>query len=463
MAKNIVIVDDEADIRELVSDILKDEGYNPYVAGNSSDAIAMVDASQPAAVVLDIWLQGSELDGLGILEVLKRKYPFLPVIMMSGHGTIETAVNAIKLGAYDYVEKPFNEDRLLLVVKHAIETATLKKQNIELKQHISLDAELIGNSPAINQLRAAIDRVAPASSRVMVTGPAGAGKEFAARLIHSKSKRAEQPFVTLNAASLLENEIDYELFGGEEHLGIHGTTHKLGLLERANGGTLFINNVEELPLTAQGKLLRVLQEQGFDHPGTGLPVKVDIRVVSASSCDLKQAMAEGRLREDMFYRLNVVSLSIPPLAEHKEDIPLLCNYFLPRSAKMLGLPVRTLKEEALALMQSYHWPGNIRQLKNVIEWLLIMAPEGEEAIDPHILPPEISLTHPVGNTSSTMGADIMALPLRDAREMFERQYLVAQLGRFGGNISRTSGFIGMERSALHRKLKSLGVSCLENA
>ena len=463
MTHDILIVDDEEDIRNLVSDILQDEGYKPCLAGDSAAALAAVDRYEPTAVILDIWLQGSELDGLGILEVIKRKYPLLPVIMVSGHGNIETAVNSIKRGAYDYIEKPFNVDRLLLVVKRAIENARLKKENAELRLRVDTECTLIGRSSSMNQLRTTIDKVALTSSRVMVSGPAGVGKEVVARLIHKKSKRAKAPFITLNAASLSPNAIDAELFGGINHPGIAEKTHKIGVLERAHGGTLFIDGVTELPLPAQAKLLRVLQDQSFEQPGTGKIIRVDIRVISSSTRDLRSAINTGNLREDLFYRLNVVPLLVPSLSERKDDIPLLCEYFMARSFKLSGLLPRELKEETIARMQSYNWPGNVRQLKNVIEWMLIMAPEGNSPIGSEILPPEISSSASVNSLEANVDNDVMALSLREAREIFEKQYLLAQLGRFGGNISRTAHFIGMERSALHRKLKSLNITCVETA
>lgn len=459
MARDVLIVDDEEDIRELISDILQDEGYATRMAGNSMAALAAIEERLPACVILDIWLQGSELDGLGILESVRKKHPALPVIMISGHGNIEMAVTSIKLGAYDYLEKPFKEDRLLLVVKRAMENARLRRENAELRSRVELDYELTGCSSSINQVRSVIERVAATSSRVMITGPAGVGKEVVARMIHKKSKRASEPFIVLNAASISPTQVDKELFGtGDVAIG----TRSIGLLERAHGGTLYIDGIVDLPLAAQGKLLRVLQDQGFERPGSNQVVKIDVRVISSSVHDLKEAIASGKLREDLFYRLNVVPIHVPALSERKEDIPLLCKNLMERSARLIGLSLRDIREDAIAVMQSYDWPGNIRQLKNVIEWLLIMT-SNNTPITANMLPPEITMSGTGVTTQSSISADIMSMPLREAREIFERQYLAAQLARFGNNISRTSSFIGMERSALHRKLKLLDITCTEPA
>lgn len=462
MVRDVLIVDDEEDIRELISDILGDEGYSTRSVGNSIEALAAVKERLPVAVVLDIWLQGSELDGLGILEVIKKKHPQLPVIMISGHGNIEMAVNSIKRGAYDYIEKPFKEDRLCLVVKRAIENARLKRENAELKSRVEFDCELTGCSAAINQVRAAIDRVANTASRVMVAGPAGVGKEVVARMIHKKSKRAAEPFIVLNASSISPVQVDKELFGAADGSLPNATAQNIGILERAHGGTLYIDNVTDLPKEAQGKLLRALQEQGFERPGTGQKVKVDVRVVSSSTADLKQAIAEGKFREDLYYRLNVVPIAMPALSERKEDIPLLCKNLMERSAKFLGLSVRDIREDAIAVMQSYNWPGNVRQLKNMVEWLLIMT-SNDAPITASVLPPEINMSVSTAPVQSNLNTDVMSMPLREAREIFEKQYLASQLARFGNNISRTAEFIGMERSALHRKLKLLGITCSEVA
>lgn len=454
MVADILIVDDEQDIRELISDVLGDEGYHTRLAGDGQAALAAVEERVPSVVVLDIWLQGSQLDGLGILEVLRAKHPELPVIMISGHGNIETAVNAIRLGAYDYIEKPFKEDKLIHLVRRAIETARLKSENTELKRRGMPETELIGTSSAVAQLRSAIERVAPTSSRVLISGPAGSGKEVVARLIHNASGRASGPFVVMNAASL-GGHVEEELFGVEASL-FAGGERKVGLFEKAHGGTLLIDEVADMPLPIQSKLLRFLQDSSFERVGGGKQVKVDVRVITSTNRDLKQLIAAGKLREDLYYRLNVVPLQVPSLRERREDIGALVNYFLRRSSQLLGTRSRELSEDALATMEAYSWPGNVRQLRNVIEWLLIMAPDDDNPLSSSVLPPELlsdspALMRPEAN------ANVMTMPLRTARELFERQYLAAQIDRFSGNISKTASFVGMERSALHRKLKALNI------
>ncbi|MGE0714001.1 MAG: sigma-54-dependent transcriptional regulator [Alphaproteobacteria bacterium] len=457
MAHDILIVDDESDIRMLIAGVLRDEGHATREAADSRSAIEAVRARRPSLVILDIWLQGSELDGMGILEVLRREHANLPVIMISGHGTIETAVSAIKLGAYDFVEKPFKSDRLLVLVERAIEAARLRRENEELRLRAGGAADLVGVSGAIAQIRQAIDRVAPTGSRVLVAGPAGAGKEVVARLVHARSRRSEGPFVVLNCATMRPDRLEIELFGTEGSDGADGR-RKVGTFELAHGGTLFLDEVADMPLETQGKIVRALQDQTFERVGGSTRVEVDVRVIASSNRDLTGEMAAGRFREDLYYRLNVVPIRVPSLRERREDIPVLARHFMARSAETSGLPPRTLGEDALAALQAYDWPGNVRQLRNVIDWLLIMAPgDGREAIRADMLPSEIGATTPAVLRWDKAG-EIMTLPLREAREVFERQYLLAQLTRFGGNISRTASFVGMERSALHRKLKSLGVN-----
>lgn len=457
MAHDILIVDDEADNRILMSGILVDEYYETREAADSASALNAIRTRRPSLVILDIWLQGSELDGIELLDVVKKEHPSIPVVMISGHGTIETAVSAIKNGAYDFIEKPFKADRLLLVVERAIEAARLKRENEELRLRVGAEAELIGQSPAINQLRQVIDRVAPTGSRVLITGPAGAGKEVVARMIHARSKRASGPFVVLNCATMRPDRLEQELFGVEAGVEGSDSPRRIGTFEQAHGGTLFLDEVADMPLETQGKIVRALQDQTFQRVGGTDPVSVDVRVISSSNRDLAQVMAQGNFREDLFYRLSVVPIRVPALGERREDIPVLARHFLKRSAEAAGLPVREIGEDAMAALQSHDWKGNVRQLRNVIDWLLIMAPgDASEPIRCEMLPPEIS-----GITSTVLqwerGGEIMTLPLREARELFEREYLTAQVTRFGGNISRTAAFVGMERSALHRKLKSLGL------
>ena len=460
MAADILVVDDESDITSLISDILSDEKYGVRTANNSDRALKALAERVPSAIILDIWLQGSELDGLGILEIVQKKYPHVPVIMISGHGNVETAVTAIKMGAYDYIEKPFSSERLLLIVKRALETAKLRNENLELKKRSHSESELIGTSVAINTVRQTVEKVAPTNSRVLITGAPGTGKELVARQLHARSMRGHANFVVLNAAALTPSRIEAELFGTED-TNPNGGAEKLGLLERAHGGTLFIDEVADLHLETQGRLLRALQEQSFERVRGNKRVSVDVRVIAATNKDLKEEITAGRFREDLFYRLNVVPLRMPSLRERRDDVPALSAHFLKRTADAMGLPVRNLSEEALAVLQSYNWPGNVRQLRNVMEWLIIMAQPGtngeitSEALPPELIDSNITVLRP------ELSSDIMSMPLREARETFEKQYLAAQINRFGGNISKTSNFVGMERSALHRKLKMLGIGSEE--
>jgi two-component system, NtrC family, nitrogen regulation response regulator NtrX len=454
VAHDILIVDDEPDIRMLVQGILADEGFETRQAGSSDQALAAFRQRRPSLAILDIWLQGSRLDGLGILKAMHVEEPQVPCIMMSGHGTIETAVQAIQIGAYDFIEKPFQSDRLLLVVNRALEQAKLKRELSELRLRAGPEAEFIGISQPASQLRAAVDKVAPTGSRVLISGPAGSGKEVLARMIHDRSRRASGPFVALNCATMNPARIEEELFGIEAN-GEH--PRRAGVLERAHGGTLLLDEVADMPPETQGKIVRVLQDQGFQRIGGATRVDVDVRVISTTNRDLQAEIGAGRFREDLFYRLSVVPLRVPALRDRREDIPTLARHFMVRSGETSGLAPRDISEDTMTALQSYEWPGNVRQLRNLIDWLLIMAPgEGGTPIRPDMLPPEVGAAAPA-MLKLDRGSEIMTLPLRDARELFEKQYLEAQLLRFGGNISRTATFVGMERSALHRKLKFLGV------
>src|SRR5579862_6921090 len=455
MAHDILIVDDEADIRMLIAGVLRDEGYATRDAADSGEALAAIQARQPTLVILDIWLQRSELDGIGILHRLRAEMPSVPVVMISGHGTIETAVEAIKIGAYDFIEKPFKSDRLLLIVQRAIETALLRRENEELRLRAGGQIDLVGISGAASQLRQQIDRVAPTGSRVLISGAPGVGKEVVGRLLHAHSRRSRGPFVAVNCATMHPDRLELELFGSEN--AVDGSPRKIGTFERAHGGTLFLDEVADMPLETQGKIVRVLQEQTFERVGGSSRVEVDVRVIASTNRDLAGEMQAGRFREDLFYRLNVVPIRMPPLRERREDIPLLARHFMERGAEAARIAARDFGEDALAALQAYTWPGNVRQLRNVIDWLLIMAPgDTSEPVHADILPNEITAIAP-SVVKWDKGSEIMTLPLRDAREVFEREYLLAQVTRFGGNISRTAAFVGMERSALHRKLKSLGV------
>jgi len=458
MAHEILIVDDEPDIRMLIDGILRDEGYETRQAGDADAAITAFHTRRPSMVVLDIWLQGSSMDGLGILRALHSEEPQVPVVMISGHGTIETAVTAIQEGAYDFIEKPFQSDRLLLVVRRALEAASLARENAELRLRAGPETNLTGSSPAIATLRAAVERVAPTGSRVLITGPAGAGKEVAARMIHARSRRADGPFVILNCATLAPHRFEEELFGVEAGSDPVSQPRRAGVLERAHGGTLLLDEVSDMPLETQGKIVRALQDQTFERLGGSSRVKVDVRVLATTNKDLTAEITAGRFREDLYYRLAVVPLKVPSLRERREDIQELARYFAARSVETSGMPARELSVDLLTVLQTYDWPGNVRQLRNLIDWLLIMAPgAASDPLRAEMLPPEIANQAPP-LISLDPSADMMALPLREARDVFETQYLQAQLLRFGGNISRTAQFVGMERSALHRKLKQLGVN-----
>ena len=452
MSSEVLIIDDEPDIRELIGGILEDEGYSVRTAPSAQVALEEISARKPDLVVLDVWLQDSSMDGLELLSYLKSLDANLPVIIISGHGTIETAVTAIRKGAYDFLEKPFKADRLLLIVERALETAKLTRENQSLQKHVSYGEELLGESASSTQLRNQIEKIAPTNSRILVSGPSGAGKELTAKMIHQKSKRRDGPFVTINAASILPELMEEELFGTQT---TDGLVKSVGLFETSHSGTLYIDEIGEMPLGTQNKILRVLTDQTFRRVGGQSDVNVDVRVISSTSKDLNHLISAGKFREDLYYRINVVPLAVPSLAERRDDIPHLVNHFVERAAKVSGLPIRKFSDEALAILQSADWPGNARQLKNIVERILILSSDQKGSpVTPEELPQDSSSNDPGKSPSSF---DVVGMTLRDARERFEKEYLTLQITRFGGNISRTASFIGMERSALHRKLKALGV------
>jgi two-component system nitrogen regulation response regulator NtrX len=454
MSADILVVDDETDIRELVAGILEDEGHRTRTAGSSDEALASIEGRRPHLVFLDIWLQGSRLDGLQVLDLVKAQHPDLPVVMISGHGNIETAVSAIKAGAYDFIEKPFKADRLVLVADRALEASRLKREVRDLRSRSTQATRMAGRSIAINQLRQAVERAAPTNARILVTGSPGSGKELAARTIHGLSTRSNAPFVVLSAATITPDNMEAELFGIE---GGEDRGRRVGALEEAHGGTLYIDEIADMPRETQGRILRVLVDQNFQRIGGSTRVHVDVRIISSSSRDLAAEIASGRFREDLFHRLGVIPIRVPALAERREDVPELIDFFMDQISSATGLPKRRIAEDAMAVLQSHDWPGNVRQLRNNVERLMILTsgdPDAEVTAD--MLPSEIGTLVPT-TPGGSGGEKLMSLPLREAREIFEREYLLAQIARFSGNISRTSEFIGMERSALHRKLKSLGI------
>jgi two-component system nitrogen regulation response regulator NtrX len=447
---DILIIDDERDIRELVSDILKDEGYETRTAANSEACMAEIEKSQPGLMILDIWLKDSAMDGIDILVKVKRERPEIPIVIISGHGNIEIAVAAIKQGAYDFIEKPFNIDQLLVVIRRAMEASKLRRENAALKRNVTAVSDMIGASAGLKALRAQLDKVTKSNGRVMLTGPAGSGKEIAARYIHANSDRGDASFVSVNSASIEPERMEEVLFGRE----LPDKTIEPGLLEQANGGIIFFDEVADMPVGTQSKILRVLVDQQFVRVGGTTPLRVDLRVISSSTANLEEAIAQGTLRQELFHRLNVVPIEVPSLADRREDIPMLARHFIEELNRAQGLPLRALSSEAEALLQTMGWPGNVRQLKNVIERVLILGPDDGEILAMELPTNEATSTE---DDSSIISGSLATLPLREARELFEREYLMTQINRFGGNISRTANFVGMERSALHRKLKSLNV------
>ena len=449
---DILIVDDERDIRELISDILKDEGFTTRLAGTSDEAMSEMNKEAPSLMVLDIWLKDSDMDGIDILKAVRRDNPDVPVIIISGHGNIEIAVAAIKQGAYDFIEKPFNIDQLMVVITRAMETSRLRRENSDLRRKDVTTTDMVGSSQSFRTLRAQLDKVTKSNGRVMLTGPAGSGKEIAARFIHANSDRAEGPFVTVNSASIEPDRMEEVLFGREST----GRGIEPGLLEQAHGGIIFFDEIADMPLGTQSKILRVLTEQQFQRVGGGDMVRVDLRVISSTTRNLDTEVENGTFRQELFHRLNVVPIDVPALSDRREDIPELAEFFISSFNTTQGLPLRKLSEDAIAMLQTMQWPGNVRQLKNVIERVLILGADKGDISAPEI-PGTSQDAKDEDESRVVLSGSLATLPLREAREMFEREYLLTQINRFGGNISRTAGFVGMERSALHRKLKSLNV------
>lgn len=430
----ILVVDDEADIRTSLSGILEDEGYQVKTAASGQEALDIVTEAAPKLVLLDIWMEG--MDGLEVLSRLKRRIPDLPVIMISGHGTIETAVQATQKGAYDFIEKPPQVDRLLLTVSRAVREAQLRKENFLLRSRGGDVQELLGVSSEIATVRQTIKQVAQGESRVMVLGEAGSGKEVVARLIHKASRRMQNAFVSLSPAAVTEQTFEMALSS---------------MVARAKGGTLFLDEVADLSQPMQARLLKFLQEGLIPDPQTGMPTQADVRIMSASTKDVKKMVDDGKFRADLYYRLSVVPIEVPALRTRSMDIPSLTQHFLKVLAPDAASSPR-IAPAAMAVLTSYNWPGNVRQLRNLVEWLIIMQPG--KMVVPDMLPPELTKGDSI---DANVMEEAVSMPLRQARELFEKNYLSSQLSRFSGNVSRTADFVGMERSALHRKLKSLGV------
>lgn len=465
MTADILIVDDEEDIRNLIQGILEDEGYKTRTAGGSTHAYQMIEDRVPDLVILDIWLQGSEHDGIQILESIREQHANTPVLMISGHGTIETAVSSIKQGAYDFIEKPFKSDRLLLMIKRALETASLRVENDNLRRKLDKEIKLIGSCTVTQSFTQILDRAAPTNSRILLTGEPGSGKEVAARYIHSNSSRASNAFLALSCANLQPERLEVELFGAEENKD--DEPFYVGALEKANGGTLFLDEVSDMPIETQGKIVRVLQNQVFSRVGGDKDIEVDVRVIASTNKNLEAAIAKGAFREDLFYRLNVVPIKVPSLRERSSDIPEIIDYVAESLSHGFGVNKPSFSSEAMQILKNYKWPGNIRQLKNTIEWVMIMygdndnEPYNTECLPAEVvgkpsnyLSPDVTRTN---NDNSSSSINFEDMSLRDAREHFERVYLQGQIEKFNGNISKTAKFVGMERSALHRKLKTLGI------
>lgn len=449
MPHKILVVDDEADIRAAIQGILEDEGYMAHVASSADEAIEMMTASLPDLIILDVWLKHGEHDGMELLSQIRKRYRHLPVLIMSGHGTIEMAVSAMKQGAYDFIEKPFQTDRMLMTITRALETSALRQENQALKEKVEGAATLIGQSPQIKAVRAAIERIAPSHTRVLLSGLPGTGKEVAARMIHRLSQRSSGPFVSFHIGLCNPDTLEQDLFGADG---------KIGVITKADGGTLYLDDIHELRIDIQKRLIQLLADMTYTHPVTGAQIEFDVRIVAATTEDLQGCVADQSFLPELYERLNTSLIDLPPLRARREDIPLFVEHFMTRCAHETGRILRALTPESLSALQAYDWPGNIRQVKNVAEWLVIMANGHDQMpIDIADLPPEMRAASSLHSTPSGVSVDMISLPLREAREVFERSYLQAQIARFEGSVSKTAQFVGMERSALHRKLKMLNV------
>ncbi|HRT71743.1 MAG TPA: sigma-54 dependent transcriptional regulator [Syntrophales bacterium] len=447
--KTILVVDDEESICRSLAGILSDEGYRVLTVGSGEEALKVIEEELPDLVLLDIWLPG--IDGIETLKVIKRDYPQIQVVIMSGHGTIETAVKATKLGAFDFLEKPLSLEKVVLIINHALDLVRLEEENRLLRQKFPQDYELTGESRAIMDLKETISIVAPTNAWILIMGENGTGKELVARSIHKQSKRARKPFVEVNCAAIPEDLIESELFGHEKGAFTGATSAKKGKFDLANEGTLFLDEVADMSLKAQAKILRILQEKKFERVGGTKVIDTDVRVVAATNKDLEREMEAGRFRQDLYYRLHVIPLTVPPLRERKDDIPLLVRRFLKEFSLKEGVEDKEITEEALNRLMQHDWPGNVRELKNIIERLVIMT--SDSVIRSEDIPPFIKPT-----VQDILEEEILSLDsFRAARVEFEKRFIARKLKETEGNISRTADLIGLERSNLHRKIKSYGL------
>ena len=458
MSYDILIIDDEKDIRDLISGVLEDEGYETRTAESSLAAMQEIKQRQPHLVILDVWL-GNEQDGLKVLEEIKRLYVDVPVIMISGHATISTAVLAIKNGAYDFIEKPFQIDKLLITIQRAIETFQLRRENEHLKIFADQNLNFVGSSPIANNLRDQLQKAASNQWRVFLSGPSGSGKEIFAKEIHDRSLRKDKPFVVVNCAHIHPNDLEVELFGRElPDKNDVKQISKIGLVEKAHQGTIYFHQITALPLPVQLKITKLLTEDKFSRVGSSNFVRVNIRYMASSAEDMNQLIQNGDFREDLYYRINVLSIFVPKLIDRPQDLKEMVELLCVRHAKRYGTPKKTFDEAAILFLQTYSWPGNIAELKSIIDWTLTSFQEDKKHIIEKDMLPHDLLQEKTDILKRLNSSDMVILPIKEAREIFEKEYLQTQMTRFSGNISQTARFIGMERSALHRKLKILGLA-----